>query len=142
MPLGSDHANELADDTITRSAACARPPPPSASAASSASLVAMVYTCLYAMRVGLLTRFWGSLGMALGVVVASSSSSSPCSGSSTSACSLGWLPADARPPGQPGEAIPWPTPGEKAAADLAPEARRARDPRADESEATPKGQPQ
>ena len=28
----------------------------------------MVYTCLYAMRTGLLTRFWGSLGMALGAV--------------------------------------------------------------------------
>ena len=28
----------------------------------------MVYTCLHAMRVGLLTRFWGSLGMALGAV--------------------------------------------------------------------------
>ena len=28
----------------------------------------MVYTCLHAMRVGLLSRFWGSLGMALGAV--------------------------------------------------------------------------
>ena len=28
----------------------------------------MVYTCLHAMRTGLLTRFWGSLGMALGAV--------------------------------------------------------------------------
>ena len=28
----------------------------------------MVYTCLHAMRAGLLTRFWGSLGMALGAV--------------------------------------------------------------------------
>ena len=30
--------------------------------------VAMVYTCLHALRTGLLTRFWASLGMALGVV--------------------------------------------------------------------------
>ena len=29
--------------------------------------VALVYSCLWAMRVGLLSRFWGSLGMALGV---------------------------------------------------------------------------
>ena len=29
--------------------------------------VALVYTCLWAMRVGLLTKFWGSFGMALGV---------------------------------------------------------------------------
>ena len=30
-------------------------------------VVALFYTCLWAMRVGLLTRFWGSLGMAVGV---------------------------------------------------------------------------
>src|SRR3954471_106723 len=29
---------------------------------------ALLYTCRYAMRAGLLTRFWGSLGMALGVM--------------------------------------------------------------------------
>ena len=29
--------------------------------------VALIYSCLWAMRVGLLSRFWGSLGMALGV---------------------------------------------------------------------------
>ena len=33
----------------------------------SASPSRSVYSCLWAMRVGLLTRFWGSLGMALGV---------------------------------------------------------------------------
>jgi uncharacterized membrane protein (DUF485 family) len=32
-------------------------------------IVAIVYTSLHAMRTGLLTRFWGSLGMALGVSV-------------------------------------------------------------------------
>lgn len=32
-------------------------------------VIAMVYTSLHAMRTGLLTRFWGSLGMALGVSV-------------------------------------------------------------------------
>ena len=31
-------------------------------------LVAMVYTSLHAMRTGLQSRFWGSLGMALGAV--------------------------------------------------------------------------
>ena len=30
-------------------------------------VVALLYTCLWAMRVGLLTRFWGSLGMAVGI---------------------------------------------------------------------------
>ena len=85
-------------------------------------VVALFYTCLWAMRTGLLSRFWGSLGMALGV-----------------ATLLGLLPflliwlvyfAVARagrvPGGRPpawaaGEAIPWPTPGEKAAAELEPE---------------------
>ena len=31
---------------------------------------ALAYGCLYAMRVGLLSRFWGSLGIALGVAAA------------------------------------------------------------------------
>jgi hypothetical protein len=85
-------------------------------------VVALFYTCLWAMRTGLLTRFWGSLGMALGV-----------------ATLLGLLPflliwllyvafmvlgkvPGGRPPAwAAGEAIPWPTPGEKAAAELEPE---------------------
>lgn len=85
-------------------------------------VVALFYSCLWAMRTGLLTRFWGSLGMALGV-----------------AALFGLLPfvllwflyfgvllLDRLPGGRPpawaaGEAIPWPTPGEKAAAELEPE---------------------
>ncbi|HEY3435035.1 MAG TPA: hypothetical protein VGK41_05225 [Solirubrobacterales bacterium] len=85
-------------------------------------VVALFYCCLWAMRTGLLTRFWGSLGMALGV-----------------AALFGLLPfvllwflyfgvllLDRLPGGRPpawaaGEAIPWPTPGEKAAAELEPE---------------------
>jgi len=85
-------------------------------------VVALLYTCLWAMRTGLLTRFWGSLGMALGI-----------------ATLLGLLPflliwliyvallvlgkiPGGRPPAwEAGEAIPWPTPGEKAAAELEPE---------------------
>jgi hypothetical protein len=85
-------------------------------------VIALFYSCLWAMRTGLLTRFWGSLGMALGV-----------------AALFGLLPfvliwflyfgillLDRLPRGRPpawaaGEAIPWPTPGEKAAAELEPE---------------------
>jgi len=84
--------------------------------------IALLYVGLWGMRTGLLTRFWGSLGMALGV-----------------AALLGlviflvvWfayvalLLAGIMPGGKPsawaaGEAIPWPTPGEKAAAELEPE---------------------
>jgi hypothetical protein len=85
-------------------------------------VVALFYSCLWAMRTGLLTRFWGSLGMALGV-----------------AALFGLMPfvllwflyfgvllLDRLPGGRPpawaaGEAVPWPTPGEKAAAELEPE---------------------
>lgn len=85
-------------------------------------VVALFYSCLWAMRTGLLTRFWGSLGMALGIAVL-----------------FGLMPfvllwfiyfgallLDRVPGGKPpawaaGEAIPWPTPGEKAAAELEPE---------------------
>lgn len=77
---------------------------------------ALAYSCLWAMRTGLLTRFWGSLGVALGVaalllliqftllwflyfglLVA------------------GWVPGGRPPAWAAGEAIPWPTPGEKLA---------------------------
>ena len=85
-------------------------------------VVALFYSCLWAMRTGLLTRFWGSLGMALGI-----------------AALFGLMPfvllwflyfgvllLDRLPGGRPpawaaGEEIPWPTPGEKAAAELDPD---------------------
>jgi hypothetical protein len=85
-------------------------------------VIALVYSCLWGMRTGLLTRFWGSLGMALGVGTL-----------------LGLLPfllfwfvffgflvlglfPGGRPPAwAAGEAIPWPTPGEKAATELEPQ---------------------
>ena len=87
----------------------------------------MVYTCLHALRTGLLTRFWASLGMALGVV---------------SFIFLPFLmflliwfvylglvisgraPAAGPRPGKPGSAIPWPSPGEQMAEQMA--ARRGR----------------
>lgn len=86
--------------------------------------IAMVYTCLHALRTGLLTRFWASLGMALGVV------------------SFLFLPffmflliwfvylalvISGRVPNRPpaweaGKAIPWPTPGQQMADQMAPPA--------------------
>jgi hypothetical protein len=84
--------------------------------------VAMLYTCLFAMRVGLLSRFWGSLGMALG-------------GASLllapefaliffvyfGLLCFGKLPGGRPPAWAAGEAVPWPTPGEKMAAEMHPE---------------------
>lgn len=85
-------------------------------------VVALVYSCLWGMRTGLLSRFWGALGMALGV------------GTLLGLLPflliwliyfgllvLGWLPGGRPPAWAAGEAIPWPTPGEKAAAELEPE---------------------
>lgn len=91
-----------------------------------AGLLALVFSLLYgglnAMRVGLLTRFWGSLGMALGVAALLG----------LILFTLAWflyfglLVAGLVPGGKPpawaaGKAIPWPTPGEKVAEELQPE---------------------
>lgn len=80
---------------------------------------ALLYSCLYAMRTGLLTRFWGSLGMALGVaalllLVQFTMIWFIYFG----LLLLGRLPGGRPPAWAAGEAIPWPTPGEKAAASL------------------------
>lgn len=86
-------------------------------AGSLGFIVALFYTCLWAMRTGLLTRFWGSLGMASGIAFLLGP---------LSIITLIWffffglmLLGLAKPPAwEAGEAIPWPTPGEKAAAEL------------------------
>jgi hypothetical protein len=82
---------------------------------------ALAYSCLWAMRVGLLTRFWGSLGMALGVaalllIVQFTIVFFLYFG----LLLLGRLPGGKPPAWAAGKAIPWPTPGEKAAASLEP----------------------
>jgi hypothetical protein len=88
-------------------------------AGSLGFVVALFYTCLWAMRTGLLTRFWGALGMASGIAFLLGP---------LSIVTLVWflffgmmLLGLARPPAwEAGEAIPWPTPGERAAAELEP----------------------
>jgi len=90
---------------------------------------ALVYSCLNALRTGLLTRFWGSLGIALGVAA----------GLGLFQFTLlwfvyfgllaaGWVPGGRPPAWAAGEAIPWPTPGEKAAAELTPQPEDPEDP--------------
>jgi hypothetical protein len=95
--------------------------------------VALLYTCLWAMRVGLLTRFWGSLGMALGVAT--------LLGLVLflviwfiyfALLLLGRVPGGRPPAWAAGEAIPWPTPGEKAATSL-----EASDPEPDPGDGDP-----
>jgi hypothetical protein len=86
-------------------------------------VVALLYTGLWAMRTGLLSRFWGSVGMVAGIafllgplflvaLVWFVYFGMLC---------LGIVPGGRPPAGEAGEAIPWPTPGDKAAAELEPE---------------------
>jgi hypothetical protein len=102
--------------------------------------VALFYTCLYGMRTGLLSRFWGSLGMALGVaalllLVQFSLIFFLYFG----LLLIGKLPGG-RPPAWPaGEAIPWPSPGEKMAAQMEPANPDAIDVDAVEEEPPPNG---
>jgi hypothetical protein len=119
VALNSDRADEIANETI--SDAPLRPLAAGFGLGGQLGfLVAMVYTCLYAMRVGLLSRFWGSLGMALGAV-----------SFIFFQFALLWfvylgillLRRDSKPPAwAAGEPIPWPTAGDKAAGELSSEA--------------------
>ncbi len=84
--------------------------------------VAMLYTCLYAMRVGLLSRFWGSLGMALGVAsLILAPEFALIFFIYFGLLCIGRLPGGRPPAWAAAEAIPWPSPGEKAAKEMQPE---------------------
>ena len=93
-------------------------------AGSLGLVAAFFYTSLWAMRTGLLSRFWGSLGMASGITFLLGP---------LFLIGLVWLayfallaiaklPGGRPPAWAAGEAVPWPTPGEKAAAELKGEA--------------------
>jgi hypothetical protein len=83
--------------------------------------VALFYSCLYAMRTGLLSRFWGSLGMALGVAALLLLVQFTLIFFLYFAILLlGKLPGGKPPAWAAGEAVPWPTPGEKMAAQMEP----------------------
>jgi hypothetical protein len=82
----------------------------------------LLYGCLNAMRAGLLTRFWGSLGMALGVagllgLILFTLAWFLYFGLLVA----GWIPGGRPPAWAAGKAIPWPTPGEKVAEELEPD---------------------
>jgi hypothetical protein len=94
--------------------------------------VALIYSCLWAMRVGLLSRFWGSLGMALGVAALLLL---------VQFCLIffiyfglllvGKLPGGRSPAWAAGEAVPWPSPGERMAKELEPKDYDGPDPDGD-----------
>ncbi|HKG36056.1 MAG TPA: hypothetical protein VKA89_06415 [Solirubrobacterales bacterium] len=80
--------------------------------------VVCVYTFLWAMRVGLLSRFWGSLAMALGAVSFILPAFLPFFLILLIYLGLlvaGWVPRGRPPAWEAGEAVPWPTPGERMA---------------------------
>ncbi len=80
--------------------------------------VAMAYTCFHAMRVGLLTRFWGSLGAVLGVASILVLQYTLLWIAYLGLLIGGWTPKGRPPAWAEGKAIPWPTAGEKAAESL------------------------
>jgi hypothetical protein len=86
-------------------------------------IAALFYTGLWAMRTGLLSRFWGSLGMVAGIAFVLGP---------LSVVTLAWflyfgflawgaVPGGRPPAWEAAEAIPWPTPGERAAAEMEPD---------------------
>jgi hypothetical protein len=84
---------------------------------------ALGYCCLYGLRTGLLTRFWGSLGIALGVAALLLLVQFTMIWFFYFALLVaGWVPRGRPPAWAAGLAIPWPTPGEKAGAALEGEA--------------------
>jgi hypothetical protein len=85
-------------------------------------VVGIVYTALNAMRAGLMTRFWGTLSMALGVGLLLIGPSALF----VFAVAASLLVADLWPSGRPpawaeGKALPWPKPGESIAGTGGPE---------------------
>jgi hypothetical protein len=113
VALGSDRANEAASDAITEA-----PLRPFAAffglAGQLGFVLAMVYTSLHAMRTGLLTRFWGSLGIALGAVSFIFFQFTLLWFIYVGLLLLGRAPGGRPPAWESGEAEPWPSPGEKA----------------------------
>jgi hypothetical protein len=80
-----------------------------------AFVIGMVYIPLWAMRTGLLTRFWGSLGMAIGVVVVLIPPAQLALILWMAAIGLmliGIWPGSRPPAWEAGAAMPWPKPGE------------------------------
>lgn len=75
----------------------------------------MIYVSLHAMRTGLMTRFWGTLGMALGVGVAFLGPIALIIWFLTISLMVSRLWPGGMPPAwDAGRAIPWPRPGEEA----------------------------
>jgi hypothetical protein len=74
---------------------------------------AMLYSSLHALRTGLLTRFWGSLGMAIGAVSILLFQFTLIWFIYAGLLFAGWVPRGRPPAWAEGEAVPWPPPGQQ-----------------------------
>jgi hypothetical protein len=80
---------------------------------------AFIYCSLNALRAGLLSKFWGSLGIALGIAsVIGLFQIALLWFVYVGLLVAGWVPGGRPPAWAAGEAIPWPSPGKKVAAEL------------------------
>ncbi len=88
-------------------------------------IAVFVYTGLWAMRTGLLSRFWGTLGMVSGIafVLGPLFIVTLIWLIYLAVLLLGKVPGGKPPAWDAGEAIPWPSPGEKVAADIDPRSK-------------------
>jgi hypothetical protein len=125
-PQRACEARKLADDAASQATKEASLAPLATGlglAGAFGFVVALLYTGLWAMRTGVLSRFWGSLGMVAGIAFLLGP---------LFIVALVWfvyfgmlcfgvVPGGRPPAWEAGEAIPWPTPGDKAAAELEPE---------------------
>ena len=75
--------------------------------------IGVVYVSLWSMRLGLLTRFWGSLGMALGAVSFLFLQFTLLWFIFVGLLIVGWIPKGRPPAWEAGEAMPWLLPGEQ-----------------------------
>jgi uncharacterized membrane protein len=103
--------------------------------AALALITSTIYVSLQAQRTGLLTRFWGTFGMAVGAGFLFLGPIGIVLWLAYVAVLIGgWLPSGRPPAWTTGEAMPWPKPGEQ------PQ-RPGGDPAAPGSEAGPGGDP-
>lgn len=134
--IGGEPASERAEDAV-RDSTMLVVGQGLAFAGALATGIAMVYTGINAQRVGLMTRFWGTLGAALGVFIAlaglvgvlvyvllqgligiAAYAWFVVSGM----VAVGWWPGQRPPAWAAGEAVPWPPPGSsREAEDQGPE---------------------
>jgi hypothetical protein len=120
IPVG-EYAEDLIQDQATFDAAQGF-----TFAGTLGLIVAIVYTSLHAMRTGLLTRFWGSLGMALGVSVLFLGFVGILVFVLAIGMLIGGLWIGERPAAwEAGKAIPWPSPGGRGSDDEGTESEEA-----------------